>query len=408
MSELGVFDPDLFERGDPWSGGLPLGLFAELRDARPCYWQPLDAEPLFVDGTWVVSRHEDCLRIIRDTDRFSNKAGTSVRQFDPTIAERGGRPTMVTMDGAEHQRNRTVTSRLFAPRAVAAWADNFRAIAVRIIERALDMGSIDLVTDLACYMPLDAISEMLGIPPEDREQVLRWTNMMTVPLDPHYTPTREDFEGALHGLWDYGLKLAERRRAEPDNSVMSAIAAANADGRLSDAEVQGYMLQLAAAGNETTRNAIAFGLHALLLRPDQMAVLRSTGGMPESAVEEMIRWSSPTLYTIRQALEAVELHGQKIPAGARIALMQGAANFDPAVFDRPEAFDVMRVHNPHLGFGTANHVCLGIHVARLELKIMFEELLARAKRIELDGEIAFVRDSFIHGVRTLPVRLGRH
>ncbi|RYD94415.1 MAG: cytochrome P450, partial [Sphingomonadales bacterium] len=400
-------DPDLFEQGDPWQGGLPLDLFATMRDERPCYWQALDAEPLFVDGTWVVSRHDDCVRIIRDTARFSNKAGTSVRQFDPTIIERGGRPTMVTMDGAEHQRNRTVTSRMFAPRAVSAWADTFRKIAVRIVERAIDKGRIDFITDLACFMPLDAISEMIGIPPEDREQVLRWTNMMTVPLDPHYTPTREDFEGALHGLWDYGLTLAERRRAEPDASVMTAIAAANADGRLSDSEVQGYMLQLAAAGNETTRNAIAFGLHALLLRPDQMDLLRSTGGMPESAVEEIIRWSSPTLYTIRQALEPIELHGQEVPAGARIALMQGAANFDPAVFDRPEEFDVMRAHNPHLGFGIANHVCLGIHVARLELRIMFEELLRRAKVIELDGEVEFVRDSFIHGVRTMPVRLAR-
>jgi cholest-4-en-3-one 26-monooxygenase len=407
MSELGVFDPDLFEKGDPWSGGLPLELYAEMRDERPCYWQSLEAEPLFVDGTWVVSRHDDCIRIIRDMARFSNKAGTSVRLFDPTIIERGGRPTMVTMDGAEHQRNRTVTSRLFAPRAVAAWAGNFRRIAVSIVERALDMGAIDFVTDLACYMPLDAISEMIGIPPEDREQVLRWTNMMTVPLDPHYTPTREDFEGALHGLWDYGIKLAERRRAEPDASVMTAIAEANADGRLTDGEVQGYMLQLAAAGNETTRNAIAFGLHALLLRPEQMALLRQAGGMPESAVEEIIRWASPTLYTIRQALEDTELHGVKIPAGARIALMQGAANFDPAVFHRPDEFDVMRAHNPHLGFGTANHVCLGIHVARLELRIMFEELLRRAGRIELDGDIEFVRDSFIHGVRKMPVRLGR-
>ena len=408
MSALGIFDPDMFEKGDPWHGGLPLGRFAEMRDEHPCYWQPLDAEPLFVDGTWVVSRHDDCVRIIRDTARFSNQAGTSVRQFDPTIIARGGRPTMVTMDGAEHQRNRTVTSRMFSPRAVAAWGEQFRGIAVRIIERALDMGEIDFITDLACYMPLDAISEMIGIPPEDREQVLRWTNMMTVPLDPHYTPTREDFEGALHGLWDYGLALAARRRAEPDDSVMTVIAEANADGRLSDAEVQGYMLQLAAAGNETTRNAIAFGLHALLLRPDQMALLRSAGGMPDSAVEEIIRWSSPTLYTIRQALEETELHGQTIPAGARIALMQSAANFDPAVFHKPDEFDVMRAHNPHLAFGTANHVCLGIHAARLELKIMFEELLRRAPRIELDGEIEFVRDSFIHGVRTMPLRLARN
>src|SRR5258707_4618327 len=178
---------------------------------------------MFVKGVWVVSRYDDVVRIIRDTARFSNKAGTSVRQFDPTIPERGGKPTMVSMDGAEHQRNRTVTSRLFSPRAVNAFTDQFRAIAARIVERALDIGRIDFITDLACYMPLDAVSDMLGIPDEDREQVLAWTNMITVPLDPHFTPSEAEFMEALEGLWSYGLKLSNLRRAEPDGGVMSAI-----------------------------------------------------------------------------------------------------------------------------------------------------------------------------------------
>src|SRR5579872_527427 len=285
---LGVFDPDLFEKGDPWQAGLPLAEFARLRNEAPCCWQSLGDEPAFIDGVWVVSRYGDIVRIIRDTARFSNTAGTSVRRFDPTLPERGGKPTMVSMDGAFHQRNRTVTSRLFSPRAVNAFTENFRAIAVRIIERALDMGRIDFITDLACFMPLDAISEMLGIPEEDSEMVLAWTNMFTVPLDTHYTPTPDVFMAALHNLWVYGLKLSNYRRAHPDDSVMSAIAEGNADGRLSDDDVSGYLLQLAAAGNETTRNAIAFGLHALLLRPEQMALLRQAGGMPESAVEEII------------------------------------------------------------------------------------------------------------------------
>lgn len=405
---LGVFDPALYENGDPWRAGLPLDLYTQLRNEKPCYWQPLDDEPMFVEGAWVVSRHEDIVRIIRDKERFSSRAGSSVRLFDPTVAERGGQPTMVSMDGAEHQRNRTVTSRLFAPRAVAAYTEHFRAIAGYIVERALDKGEIDFISDLACYMPLDAISDMIGIPPKDREQVLAWTNMIAVPLDAHYTPTREDFEGALNNIWDYGLKLCALRQSEPDESVMSAIAAGRADGRLTDGEVAGYMLQLAAAGNETTRNGIAYGLHALLLRPDQMAILRAQrDDIPAAAVEEMIRWAAPTIHTVRVALEDVELHGQKIRAGDRVALLLASGNFDPAQFNRPEEFDVTRWPNEHVAFGLGTHMCLGLHVARLEMKVMFEELLRRAPSIELNGELELVRDNLIHGVRKMPVRLSR-
>jgi cholest-4-en-3-one 26-monooxygenase len=406
MTDLGIFDPDLYAKGDPWKSGLPLDVFAELRDDRPCYWQSLKDEPMFIDGVWVVSRYADIVAIIRDTARFSNKAGTSVRRFDPTVAECGGKPSMMSMDGARHRNNRTVTSRMFSLRAINSFEDQFRAIATRLIERALDMGRIDFVTDVARYMPLEAVSDLLGIPPEDREQVLAWTNMITVPLDPHFTPTRSDFQTALDGLWRYGQQLSERRLAEPDDGVMTAIAKGRADGRLSDDEVCGYMLQLAAAGNETTRNAIAFGLHALLLRPEQMTLLRGFGGtMPESAIEEILRWAAPTVHTVRLALEDVELHGETIHCGDPVALVLGSGNFDPAKFDHPEAFNVMRFPNEHIAFGTAAHTCLGLHAARLELKVMFEQLLRLCPSITLDGDVEFVRDNLIHGVRKMPLAL---
>jgi cholest-4-en-3-one 26-monooxygenase len=408
MMGLGLFDPDLYAKGDPWQSGLPLDLFAELRDERPCYWQPLKDEPLFIDGVWVVTRYADIVSIIRDTARFSTKAGTSVRRFDPTVAECGGKPSMMSMDGARHRNNRTVTNRLFSLRAINAFEDRFRAIATRLIEQALDMGRIDFVTDVARYMPLEAVSELLGIAPEDREQVLAWTNMITVPLDPHFTPTRNDFQAALDGLWGYGLELSERRLEKPDDGVMTAIAKGRADGRLTDDEVCGYMLQLAAAGNETTRNAIAFGLHALLLRPEQMALLRGLEGtMPESAIEEILRWSAPTIHTVRLALEDLELHGETIRAGEPVALVLGSGNFDPAKFERPEVFDVMRSPNEHIAFGTAAHTCLGLHVARLELKVMFEQLLRLCPSIGLDGDVEFVRDNLIHGVRKMPLKVSR-
>jgi cholest-4-en-3-one 26-monooxygenase len=406
MSDLGIFNPDLYARGDPWKSGLPLELFAELRADRPCYWQSLEDEPMFVDGVWVVTRYTDIVAIIRDTERFSTRAGTSVRRFDPTVAECGGKPTMMSMDGARHRNNRTVTNRMFSLRAVNMLEEQFRAIAARLVERAFERGKIDFVIDVARYMPLEAVSDLLGIPPEDREQVLAWTNMITVPLDPHFTPTRRDFQEALDGLWRYGLELSARRLEHPDGGVMTAIAQGRADGRLSDDEVCGYMLQLAAAGNETTRNAIAFGLHALLLRPEQMALLRAGNGtLPNSAIEEILRWSAPTIHTVRLALQDLELHGQTIRAGDRVALVLGSGNFDPSQFEAPDAFNVMRSPNEHIAFGTAAHTCLGLHVARLELKVMFEELLRRCASIELEGDVEFVRDNLIHGVRKMPLSL---
>src|SRR3954464_4119555 len=208
MSGLGLMDPELYGRGDPLIAGLPLDLYAQLQADAPCYWQPLAGPPLWLQGCWVVTRYSDILAIIRDTARFSNAHGTSVRRYDPMVVERGGQPNMLSSDGAEHQRIRTVTSRLFTPRAVNAWKEQYRAIAARLVERALDLGSIDFIADLACYMPLDVISEMIGIPEEDREQVLSWTNAVTIPLDDEIMPTGKDLEDALHGLWAYGLKMS--------------------------------------------------------------------------------------------------------------------------------------------------------------------------------------------------------
>ena len=406
MSDLGIFNPDLYAKGDPWKSGLPLELFAELRDERPCYWQSLEDEPMFIDGVWVMTRYADIVAIIRDTERFSNKAGTSVRRFDPTVAECGGKPTMMSMDGARHRNNRTVTNRMFSLRAINTLEDRFRAIATRLVERALDMGRIDFVTDVARYMPLEAVSDLLGIPPEDREQVLAWTNMITVPLDPHFTPTRRDFQEALDGLWRYGLELAERRLEDPDGGVMTAIS--EGPGRRPAQRRRGLRLYAAARSrrqrDDTQRNRFRPARAVAEAGPDGAAA-RGNGTLPESAIEEILRWSAPTIHTVRLALQDLEVLRSDDSCGRPVALVLGSGNFDPSKFEAPEAFNVMRSPNEHIAFGTAAHTCLGLHVARLELKVMFEQLLRRCTSIELDGDVEFVRDNLIHGVRKMPLAL---
>jgi cytochrome P450 len=407
MGSLGVFDPDIYERGDQMTAGLPLDLFARLRAETPCYWQSLGGNPIFRPGAWVVSRYADIRLILKDTDCFLNGEGTSVREFDPTVKHRGGKPSMVSLDGERHKINRSITNRFFTPRAISVFATLYRKIAAEIIDAALEKGEVDFVTDIACLLPLHVVSELLGIPYEDRNRVLAWTNLITVPLDPSTLPSPEEFQGALDGLWSYGRKIAELRRNNPDSGIMAAIALGHAEGRISDDEVEGYMFNLATAGNETTRNSIAFGLHALLLRPDQMAHLRSSGSMPDSAIEEMLRWSSPTLHTVRTPTEDVEFLGQKIRQGDAVALLLSSANFDPAIFRNPEQFDTRRTPNEHLAFGTGIHTCLGNHVARLEIRVLFEELLRRTRSIELAGPVELVRDNFIHGIRRMPIKLVR-
>jgi cholest-4-en-3-one 26-monooxygenase len=407
MSGLGVLDPDIYERGDPWTAGLPLDLFTRLRVETPCYWQSLKDNPVFRPGAWVVSRYADIRSILKDTDRFLNCEGTSVRELDPTVSHRGGKPSMVSLDGERHKVNRGVTNRFFTPRAISAFTALYRTLAAEIVDKAVAKGEVDFVTGIASLLPLHVISELLGIPDGDRTRVLAWTNMISVPLDPGTLPSPEEFGEALEGLWSYGRKIADLRRNNPDSGIMAAIAQGRADGRIGDDEVAGYMFNLATAGNETTRNAIAFGLHALLLRPDQMAHLRSSAAMPDTAIEEMLRWSSPTLHTVRTPTGDVEILGRKIREGDAVALLLSSANFDPAVFRNPEQFDTRRTPNEHLAFGTGIHTCLGNHVARLEIRVLFEELLRKTRSIELAGPVELVRDNFIHGIRKMPIKLLR-
>jgi cholest-4-en-3-one 26-monooxygenase len=227
-----------------------------------------------------------------------------------------------------------------------------------------------------------------------------------VPTDPDYAPSHEEVFAAMGNLWAYGVTLAEKRCRAPGEDLMSKVAAAFESEQLSEDELMGMTLLLVGAGNETIRNALSHGLHTLLRNPDQMALLREHGDrVLDTAVEEILRYSSPVINFRRTAAERVVLHGQTIEPGDRVAIMYTSANFDPEIFPDPERFDLTRSPNPHVAFGSGRHVCLGAAVARLEIKVALQELLARTTDIKQLGPIEYVRDSFLHGVKRLPVEL---
>jgi cholest-4-en-3-one 26-monooxygenase len=398
-----VLSPDTYASGDPDHNGLPLDEFHRLQREKPCVQIDLD-DPSLLPSCWVVTRHQDVLAGTRDHRRFISARGSTIRRHQPLVPEHGGKPAMLAMDGPDHVRNRRIVSRGFVPAVLKAFEDRARAICVAVLDEAMDKSEVDFVRDIAVKIPLRAAGELIGVPPEDQDAVLKWTNDIAMPNDPHQVADADEVRASMGSIWEYALKLAELRRADPQEDLMSKVAAAFEEEQLSADELQGMLLLLAIGGNETTRNAMTHGLHGLLRNPDQMALLRSdVGRYLGSATDEILRWSTPIIHVRRTAVEDVEMYGQTIQAGDPVAFLLAAANHDPEVFDGPERFDITRDPNPHITMSAGPHVCLGQAVAKIEIRILFEELLARTKDIVQTGCVQYTRDSFVRGVRTLPV-----
>jgi cholest-4-en-3-one 26-monooxygenase len=401
---MNVFDPDLYANGDPSRNGLPHDLFAQLRRQSPCIRVPCDI-PGHEKSAWVLSRYEDVSAMLHDPGRLRSSGGVTMRATHTTVSEDGGKPAMITMDGEAHVRNRRLVNRGFTPVVVRTFEEHFRTIAGDIVGRALSRGTFDFVGEVASQFPLHAICDLLGVPEADRSALARWTNTLTTPTDPEYAPTPEEFFAAMEHMWAYGLELAALRRRRPGTDVMSVIVAAADNDTLSEDELMGFVFTLAAAGNETTRNSASHALLALLQRPEQLAWLRERAGqIPESAIEELLRWSSPVVYLRRTAAEDLEIAGQPIAAGDAVAGLVVSANFDDAEFSDPLELDLTRKPNRHLTFATGPHLCLGAHIARLELRVLFEELLQRTNELVLVGPVEYARDSYVRGVKRFGVR----
>jgi cholest-4-en-3-one 26-monooxygenase len=318
------------------------------------------------------------------------------------------------MDPPEHGEFRKLASRHFTPRALAKLERPIEELTEQILNDVAGRAAPgerfegDFVEDVAARLPLAVIAEMLGVPREDHELLFRWTNETIGSTDPEYQQSRtaaQTAEGSRLALFEYFHRLAEARRTAPRDDIVTVLVTAESDGRpLPPLELLSYFFLLVVAGNETTRNAISGGLLAFMQHPDEWQRLRAAPDGIERAVEEVLRWTSPVIQFTRTAAEDTEVRGQRIRAGESLALFYPSANRDEDVFEEPFRFRTERRPNPHLAFGFGEHFCMGAHLARLELRIVFRSLLRRLAQVEPAGPVERLRSSFVGGIKHMPVR----
>ena len=393
-------DPDLCVQR------VPAEELAELRRAAPVWWshQPRGSGGFDDDGYWVVTRHADVLQVSRHSELFSSEANTALIRYAQPVTEESlqmSRLILLNRDPPGHTKLRGIVSRGFTPRAIGSLRQALADRAERIVAAAAADGTGDFVTDVACELPLQAIAELLGIPQQDRRKIFDWTNQLVGSDDPEYQAETMTAGAELVG---YSLQLAEQRRACPRDDIVSTLIQADVDGEaLSTDEFGWFMILLAVAGNETTRNAISHGMLAFLDHSDQWELFKYE--RPASAVDEIVRWATPVTVFQRTALADTVLGGQQIKAGQRVGIFYRSANFDEAVFEHPEEFDILRSPNPHLGFGGMGaHYCLGANLARLEIELIFNAIADAMPHITKAGEVERLRSGWLNGIKRLPVR----
>lgn len=393
-------DPDVLV------AGLPVEQFAELRRAAPVWWNS-QPESIFGDGGfWVVSRHEDVKTVSRNGALWSShEKGAVMRLPDGVTSEQLEltKALMINRDAPEHTRLRKLVSRLFTPRAIAALEDRLAIAAREIVRDAALKGSGNFVDDVATRLPLLAIADLIGVPEADRERLFAWTNAIMNTDDPDFAC---DPAAANAELMAYAYGLAEERRRCPADDIVTRLIEADVDGdNLGDVEFAFFVILLAVAGNETTRNAITHGMNAFFDNPEQWALFRRSRA--ETAIDEIIRWASPVHCFQRTALADTELGGVSIRRGQRVGLFYSSANFDEEVFDKPFTFDITRNPNPHLSFGGSGaHYCIGANLARMEIKLIFNEIAEQMVDITKLAEPQRLRSGWINGIKTLDVSYG--
>jgi len=389
-TEAGTRDFDLLDGN--WYASQPYGDWAWMRAHVPVY---RDAR----NEVWALTRYEDVLSVEKDPAGFSSHRAP--RPHGDHL------PMIISMDDPEHTRRRKLVSRGFTPKRVRDHERTIRRICTEIIDRVAPRGACDFVWDIAAPLPLLLIADMLGFPPDAYDDLLRWSDDMIrgTTLDPPPEVAQASMDAML-SFREFQLGvIADRRTRAPQDDLVSILCYAEIDGeRLDDESIIQESLLILIGGDETSRHVMTDGMLALLDHPDQMAILRSDPSAIELGVEELLRWVSPVKNMARTVTRAIEMHGRTLQPGDQVILMYPSANRDEAVFDRPERLDVRRDPNPHLAFGFGPHFCMGASLARLELKVMFSELLRRLPDLHLAGDALPRRSSnFISGPEAMPV-----
>jgi cytochrome P450 len=394
--------------------GVPHDLWTRLRAESPVHW----CTPAGFDPFWAITRHADICEISKQPDTFSSADGIAMIQQAQEVQLReqnqgfGAMRVIIEMDPPEHRGYRNVTSPVFTPRAVMAMDETIRTSAREIVDRLAGEtgeGECDFASDVAAAHPLRILSTMLGVPRESEPDILRLTNQLFASDDPDLQREGEDQNQALAalGLEFYQLfeKIIQDRRANPRDDLASLLANAKIDGEpMGMTEILGYYLITFSAGHDTTKNALVGGMRAFLETPDQFEKLKRNPELLDSAVEEVVRWSTPVNHMKRKVTRDYELRGQKLRAGDTLVMFYGSANRDEEIFEAPFEFRIDRNPNRHLGFGIGEHFCLGANLARRSQRALLDELVQRMEWAELAGEPEQIHSAFVVGLKKLPMR----
>lgn len=407
LAGIDIASPEVYERG------IPHGAFRKLRECDPVHWHPWDWSG---GGFWAVTTRADLTTVTRDWNTYSSEQHVNLWELSPEAQE--ARRSIIETDGIAHTRLRRLVTPPFTLRRMPDYEVATRAIVAELLDEVTRASDVDLVPALSEPLPIRVIVSIVGVPPSDADYMVHLSNQLVEGtsdrvLDPHAYGNTTSLEllpfnsPAAYALFEYGRSLGAERRAHPHDDLVSTLVHAEVDGdRLTDAEFCNFFQLLVFAGNETTRTAISNGLLAFMEHPEQLERLHADPSLIPTAVEEVLRYATPVLHMRRTATVDTTLHGTPIAVGDKLVMWYASANFDETEFTDPLRFDIARPLKPdHTSFGAFGpHHCLGAPLARLELRLLLEEIVARRLRVEQRGDVVRTRSNFVNGILSLPCR----
>ncbi|MEY4554123.1 MAG: hypothetical protein RL197_550 [Actinomycetota bacterium] len=409
MEKINLTDLDLFEKGAPWDA------FKTLRNESPVHWNEEEAPN---SGFYSVMKYQDIVRVLRDSETFTSERFTNLEEVD--AEQEQARRSLLETDGTRHRALRRLLQGQFTPAAVGRYESFLRGLTATTLDNAFAKGEFDFVTEVSADFPINVLVKLLDVPEQDSGRLIDWGNRMIGFDDPEHAdvlindPESEKYRlvpfksPAALEVFEYGDALARERRGKDGSDLVSVLINGEmSDGiPLTERDFHTNFLLLVVAGNETTRHTISHTMRNLIENPDQLAILQEDPELIPWAVEEFLRFASPVYHFRRTATKDTEIAGVKIREGQKVVPFFASGNRDEAVFDRADAMDVLRNPNEHMTFGRGGpHMCLGNALARIELRVMFEDLISRIDKVEMTSPIDYLRSNFVHGIKRMPVKV---